>query len=60
MKKIKNLEMFVESIRRAELYENPRCFIKGIIVVLLYLDYDIDWVLDDLSNYLWSYYENSK
>lgn len=60
MKRINDLNMFVESISRAELYENPRCFIKGIKVVLLYLGYDVDWVLDDLTNYLWSYYENSK
>lgn len=60
MKKIKDLEMFVESISRYEFYENPRCFIKGVKVTLLYLGYDNDWVLDDLTNYLWSYYDQTK
>lgn len=60
MKRIKDLEMFVESICRSEFYENPRCFIKGIKVTLLYLGYDTDFVLDELTNYLWEYYNESK
>lgn len=62
MKKIKSvdLEMFIESICRSEFYEDPRCFIKGVKVTLLALGYDKNWVLEDLTNFLWEFYDASK
>lgn len=53
------LKAIVPQLSRAELYENPRCFIKGVRAILLALGYDEDFIEGEFREYLEDYYDVS-
>lgn len=53
------LKMIVPQLSRAELYENPRCFIKGVRATLLALGYDEDFIEGEFREYLEGYFDVS-
>lgn len=53
------LKAIVPQLSRAELFENPRCFIKGVRATLLALGYSEDFVEGEFREYLEKYYDVS-
>lgn len=46
------LKAIVPQLSRAELFVNPRCFIKGVRATLLALGYDEDFIEGEFREYL--------
>lgn len=50
------LKAIVPQLSRVEMFENPRCFIKGVRATLIALGYDQDFIEGEFREYLECYY----